>query len=273
MIYLRNYANTLKYIFKSYIEFKNFSKINYKKFNTEATAVKFPLRILIIIIYKSVINKLNLVFFFNNKKKYEKDFQNIIKKNLYKISQTYFVQNAYHWNEVFKNKKIRKKKLKILEIGSFEGLSTLFFLHNFPNLKLTCVDLWKDNEQDKNCNFSNIEKSFDNNTKKFKKKLEKFKQSSDDFFKENLEYLVDKFDIIYVDGNHNYQFVFKDLKNSFRALKIGGFLIIDDFLNYSFFKDININPIGAIVVFLNIFYRKIKVIKITNQILIKKINN
>jgi len=273
MIFLINYINTIGYLLKSYIEFKNFSKINYKKFNTEATVVTFPLRILIIIIYKSVINKLNLVFFFNNKKKHIENYQKIIEKNLHITTHKWFVHHAYHWDEVFKEKKLYKKKLKILEIGSFEGLSALFFLYNFPNSKLTCVDLWKYNKQNKNCNFFNVEKKFDNNTKKFKNKLEKFKQSSDSFFKENLEYLVNKFDIIYIDGNHNYQFVFRDLKNSFRALKVGGLLIADDFLNYSFFKDCNKNPISAIVVFLNIFYKKIKIIKITNQIFIQKTNN
>lgn len=268
-----NYINTLRYIFKSYIEFKNFSKINYKKFDTKETAVTFPLRILIIIIYKTFINKINLVFFFNYKKKYTLKYLKKIKKNLHIITTHWFINNAYHWNQVFEDRKIYKKKLKILEIGSFEGLSSLYFLYYFPNSKLTCVDLWKNNKQDKDYKFFNVEKTFDNNTKKFKKKLKKFKCTSDTFFKENLEYLENKFDIIYVDGNHNYQFVFRDLINSFRAIKVGGIIIVDDFLNYSFFKNSNKNPISATVVFLNIFYEKLKIIKITNQIFIQKINN
>ena len=268
-----NYINTLRYTFKSYIEFKNFSKINYKKFNTEETAVTFPLRILIIIIYKTFVNKFNLVFFFNYKKRYTVNYLKKIKKKNLHITTNWFVGNAYYWNEVFKDKKLYKKKLKILEIGSFEGLSTLYFFYYFPNSRLTCVDLWKNNKQDKDYNFFNIEKRFDNNTKKFKRKLKKFKSTSDTFFKENSKYLKDKFDIIYVDGNHNYMFVFRDLINSFRAIKVGGIIIVDDFLNYSFYKNCNKNPISAIVVFINIFYEKIKIIKITNQIFIQKTNN
>jgi hypothetical protein len=48
-------------------------------------------------------------------------------------------------------------------------------------------------------------------------------------------------------------------------------MIMDDFIGYKGFKNYNENPIGAIIVFINIFYKKIKILKITNQLIIKKI--
>jgi len=61
--------------------------------------------------------------------------------------------------------------------------------------------------------------------------------------------------------------------NSFKALKVGGIMILDDFIGYNFYKKYNENPIGAIVVFINIYYTKINILKITNQIMIQKISN
>ena len=61
--------------------------------------------------------------------------------------------------------------------------------------------------------------------------------------------------------------------NSFKALKVGGTMILDDFIGYNFYKKYNENSIGAIVVFINIYYTKINILKITNQIMIQKISN
>ena len=49
-------------------------------------------------------------------------------------------------------------------------------------------------------------------------------------------------------------------------------MIIDDFLTYNFYKNnLNENPFGAIIVFLNKYQKNIKIIQITNQIMIQKI--
>jgi hypothetical protein len=106
-----------------------------------------------------------------------------------------------------------------------------------------------------------------------KKKLKKFKLTSDHFFEKKAKTIKNYYDIIYVDGNHNYEIVFRDGLNSFNVLKIGGIIIFDDFIGYYFFKKYNENPFGAIIVLINIFYKKIKILKITNQIIIQKISN
>jgi hypothetical protein len=50
-------------------------------------------------------------------------------------------------------------------------------------------------------------------------------------------------------------------------------MILDDFIGYNFYKEYNKNPIGAIIPFINIYYKKIKILKITQQIIIQKICN
>ena len=273
--YLKNYYNSIKYIILSYIQFDDFSKKNLKKFGIYKAEVSFPLKILIIIIFKQITNKLHLIFHFYSRKKFyiniAKNKKNV--KNKYIINALWFKKSSYYWHNIFKKFSLYKKKLQILEIGSFEGYSSLYFLENFPNSIITCVDSWKNNAEQKRFNLSIVEKNFDKNTLKFKNKLKKFKQSSDHFFEKRAKKIVNYYDIIYIDGNHYYEFVFKDALNSFKALKIGGIIILDDFIGYHFFKKYNENPIGAIIVFINIFYKKLKILKITNQIIIQKISN
>ena len=53
------------------------------------------------------------------------DFFNYTKK--FKLSQNYFKHNPPIWFEIFKKNNLLNKDINILEIGSFEGMSILFF--------------------------------------------------------------------------------------------------------------------------------------------------
>ena len=52
------------------------------------------------------------------------------------------------------------------------------------------------------------------------------KINSDDFFKNNTA----RFDIIFIDGNHIYSQVVKDINNSWKVLNIGGVIILHDMI-------------------------------------------
>ena len=72
----------------------------------------------------------------------------------------------------------------ILEIGSYEGRSALFFLKNFSNSTITCVDTWSGSDEHKNFDFKLVEKNFDHNTSNYLSNnlLIKKKMKSDIFF-------------------------------------------------------------------------------------------
>lgn len=81
---------------------------------------------------------------------------------------------------------------KMLEIGCFEGISSVFFADNFldnPNSRLTCVDpfLNINNNDHKDFLQNNEELTFDFNILNCinKEKIEIFKITSDEFFKIN----------------------------------------------------------------------------------------
>lgn len=57
------------------------------------------------------------------------------------------------------------------------------------------------------------------------------RKTSDDFFKNNL----DKFDIIFIDGLHEYEQVNKDINNSLKALNNGGIILLHDCMPKSYF--------------------------------------
>ena len=90
--------------------------------------------------------------------------------------------------------------------------------------------------------------------------------TSDAFFENNSK----MFDVIYVDGYHKAEQVFKDCKNSWKFLKNSGIMICDDYI-WNHYKKIENNPCFAINQFLKTI-KNYKVLEVSNsQIFIKKI--
>ena len=81
----------------------------------------------------------------------------------------------------------------------------------------------------------------------FSNKVETFKGTSDNFF---LNY-KEKFDVIYVDGSHEADQVYKDIKNSWNILNINGILICDDYFYGNIYKNPDNVPSIAINKFVN----------------------
>jgi predicted O-methyltransferase YrrM len=134
------------------------------------------------------------------------------------------------------------KKFDYLEIGSFEGLSSLFILSNWKNANVTCVDTWvtnKDRSQFLDFNFNDVEKKFDLNLKSFS--FKKIKSTSVEAFKKIGE--KSNFDYVYIDGSHNGVDIYNDALASFKILNVGGLIIFDDITNI--YKEIETQPHNA----------------------------
>lgn len=162
-----------------------------------------------------------------------------------------------------------KKDKKILEIGSYEGLSSCFFLDYYAKSYLVCVDPFiEPNEEYYNQNFSITEKNFDYNLKKYSSRFKKIRLKSEDFFKDLP--IEEKFDIIFIDGEHNADVVYFDAINSWKHLKKGGYLIFDDFFCDEF-KNKNNNPIIGIKKFTE-KCSDFKIVALYSQLILKKIS-
>ena len=77
------------------------------------------------------------------------------------------------------------------------------------------------------------------------------------------------YDIIYIDGSHHHDDVLNDALNSFELLNNNGIIIFDDFLK-KYYKNINQDPIKAILNFINKNKQYIDVVNVNYQIVIKK---
>ena len=198
-----------------------------------------------------------------------KNINNNFKKKLVKertFTQDWFSRNIYFWLMLFKKNNLLKKKIKVLEIGSYEGFSAVFILLILKNSYLTIVDTFKGGPEQRGVSsFSNLKKIFRNNVKKYKKRIFVCEGSSNSFFQIN----KNKFDFIYVDGAHDYKSVLKDSVNSYKCLKQNGLLIFDDYF-WRFYKD-GKNPISAINYFLKKIKGRYKIEFLTTQLAIKKI--
>lgn len=116
--------------------------------------------------------------------------------------------------------------LRGAEIGFGFGANAVSLCSELNISKLFCVDPLVAYRE----NFVKITK-FAEATKKLPitlktlNKIEFLKMSSDEGFK----VLPADLDFVYIDGNHEYEFVFRDLQNAFKHVQIGGFVGGHDF--------------------------------------------
>jgi predicted O-methyltransferase YrrM len=200
--------------------------------------------------------------FIRSKIKYEKKKHKIILSKKI-ISNDYFSSHAFYFYNLLTK---LPKNFKYLEIGSYEGNSALYVSVNFPESNVTCVDLWEAVEEYKDKDFNIIEKNFDYNLKGLSN-INKIKSTSDNFFSKNKI----MFDFIYIDGNHKFDYVFRDCENAWIFLNKGGFLVCDDYI-WDYYKELLDNPCYAINSFIKKKNKEIKILSVTNsQIFIKKI--
>ena len=164
------------------------------------------------VIYLFLKQKIKNIFVKNQIKSFKKKNQYYLSNK--KISNDYFSMNAFNFHKYLKK---YKKNFSYLEIGSYEGLSTVFFLSILKNSKIYCVDPFIDFEENKDKDFNKVLKNFKHNTQKFESRIRLSKSTSDDFF---LQEIDERFDLIYIDGNHHADNVYKDSINSFKLLKL-----------------------------------------------------
>ena len=127
----------------------------------------------------------------------------------------------------------REEPLRVLEIGSWEGRSALFFLNYLPGARLCCIDTFGGNiEHHRDPWFAapvpESEQKFDANTAAFAMRVEKRKGSSLDILPQ-LGIEERRFDIAYVDGSHLAKDVYADAVLTWSLLAPEGIAIFDDY--------------------------------------------
>jgi predicted O-methyltransferase YrrM len=125
-----------------------------------------------------------------------------------------------------------------LEVGVYEGEFSRFLLDNCPDLNLILLDCWQEQEPDIYKDYMNSKNEIQiqrinrtiSNTINHYNRINLIKGFSDDFsklFADNI------FDFIFIDANHSYESVKKDLINWYPKVKNGGLFCGHDYFDGS----------------------------------------
>jgi predicted O-methyltransferase YrrM len=120
------------------------------------------------------------------------------------------------WRMLFED--IRDTTSRVLEIGSQEGRSAVFWLEFFAGAHLTCVDLFSGDWTER----------FDRNLAGYGTRVRKLAGTSI----KSLGILREEkavFDFIYIDGSHRRDDVMIDCLGAWRMLRVGGMMLMDDY--------------------------------------------
>ena len=160
-------------------------------------------------------------------------FNNYFGKYKYTFGRDWFYKSEIYQNAKYFLGHKNKNKFEILEIGSFEGLSTTYFIDNFLSRldsKITSVDpflLYSENDHTTILDHIQIRNFFFNISKSdYPEKVQYLGLTSDQFFEINNK----KYNFIYIDGMHTKEQIPKDIINSWDVLLIDGVIWMDDYL-------------------------------------------
>jgi predicted O-methyltransferase YrrM len=131
-------------------------------------------------------------------------------------------------------RRYRGRPTRVIEIGSWEGRSALFFLNYLPHARIVCIDTFaggKDHldSRDYRSLLRRVERRFDANTREFGPRVRKIKATSADALSA-LAQEGRRFDIAYIDGSHRADDVRSDASLSWPLVRTGGMVIFDDYL-------------------------------------------
>jgi predicted O-methyltransferase YrrM len=127
---------------------------------------------------------------------------------------------------------LRSFPVRILEIGSWEGRSAIYFLNFLPRSTITCVDTFSGGDEHQANDLANllpsIERRFDDNLAPFAGRVEKVKGDS----RNELPVLAlnrRRYDLVYIDGSHRAPDVYSDILFAWAMLNRRGLMILDDY--------------------------------------------
>ena len=164
---------------------------------------------------------------------------------------------------------------RVIEVGSWEGRSALFFLNYLPQSALVCIDTFEGSEEHRaypenfSKDLSEIEQRFDANLATFADRLEKRKASSAAALAE-LGIDGSRFDIAYIDGSHRAADVYSDGVLTWSMLVSGGIMIFDDY-EWEYMREPRSEPKLGIDSFLRVFEGQYRLMHKSFQVAIERL--
>jgi predicted O-methyltransferase YrrM len=164
------------------------------------------------------------------------------------------------WTRLLKPFQENESISRILEIGSYEGQSAMFWLYFFPNADLTCIDPWTYYTTGA-LSADEVEEHFDINVGK---RVMKIKLPSIPGLWHLTKTHYD-FDLIYIDGDHRRDHVMIDSLLAWQLLKSGGVMIWDDYETYAPYDKPHRRPQPAIDAFIAMKANELTILENTKE--------
>ena len=161
----------------------------------------------------------------------------------------------------------------MLEIGSFEGLSTCYFLWRLRSAQLTCVDTFEGSPGLPSDDRAGLEEAFDRNVElvdasRVRKLVGDSRRVLLDLADE-----ASRFDLVYVDGSHRGLDVLVDAALSWRLLEVGGVVVFDDYGWALLGDDPLLRPGPAIDAFVSLVSVHGEVVYHDRQVALRKVSD
>jgi len=192
----------------------------------------------------------------------------------YEFTQDWFSWNEPTWQAMFKELTPRKK---FLEIGCFEGRSTVWLIENAleDGGSILSVDTFEGGFEHSPDTMSGVATRFKKNVEEAIKNRPKVR--ADLMIKTSTEamaILMEKsiqYDFIYIDGSHSGPDVLSDAIMAYHLCRVGGMIAFDDYL-WGNPHDLIERPKVAIDCFVNLFAKKVKPVCVGSQFWVQKIS-
>lgn len=172
--------------------------------------------------------------------------------------------------------------LEILEIGSFEGQSCIWFLENIlhkfaKDSSIKCVDHFKGSNEHSASEVKSLYARFNSNIRAYVSKYNDEKRQVSVIQSDSinaLSFLCEPkhFQMVYIDGNHEAMNVFTDAVLAFRLLVDNGIMIFDDYqwTPPEHKENPLLSPRWGIDKFLKLYEDKIEILHKGYQVIVKR---
>ena len=189
----------------------------------------------------------------------------------YKFTKDWFGWAPQVWEQLIPMLPERKR---FLEIGSFEGRSTVWIVENMMEGggEIYCIDTWEGGEEHSAENMGEVEDRFDYNVRQLMDRLpERHVEKITATSYRALARMegVKSFDFIYIDGSHIAKDVLTDACMAWPLLKTGGIMVFDDYL-WGNPRDVLHRPKAAVDAFTTLFAEELEIIHVGYQAVIRK---
>lgn len=193
----------------------------------------------------------------------------------YKFTQDWFRWAPPVWEQLIP---ILPERKRFLEIGSYEGRSTVWTVENMmeDGGTIVAIDTWEGGEEHTVIGepMSVVQANFNHNIELLSKKhpdriVNAYKGTSTYYLSNLITNDAPLFDFIYIDGSHQAPDVLADACMAWPLLKSGGIMVFDDYA-WGDPRDILHRPKLAIDVFMNLYAERLEMASLAYQAVVRK---